>query len=57
MSKRFFTSEHWGHPNIIKYEPEYRVNPKTGTIFRSVQEMDAALLDAWNNTVCPEDSV
>lgn len=49
MGNLFFTSDlHFGHANIIEH---------CGRPFGSVQEMDDALIDNWNNTVHPGDDV
>jgi len=46
---RFFTADlHLGHRNIIEY---------SGRPFRDVAEMDAALVDRWNETVGDDDEV
>ncbi|MGB0087336.1 MAG: metallophosphoesterase family protein [Rhodomicrobiaceae bacterium] len=45
----FFTSDtHFGHDAIIRL---------TGRPFASVEEMDAAMIESWNATVAPEDTV
>lgn len=45
----FFTADtHFGHSAILKYSKRP---------FRSVAEMDAALIEAWNAVVGPEDEV
>jgi calcineurin-like phosphoesterase family protein len=45
----FLTSDlHLGHANIIAY---------TGRPFDSVDDMNEGLIDAWNETVAPSDSV
>ena len=47
--KLWFTSDsHFGHYNIIKY---------AGRPFASVQEMDEAMVQGWNERVKPEDHV
>ncbi|MGE5550034.1 MAG: metallophosphoesterase [Bacteroidota bacterium] len=49
MSAIWFTSDtHFSHANIIKY---------CKRPFASVEEMDAALVDGWNDTVGPDDTV
>lgn len=49
MAKTFFTSDtHFGHARIIDY-----VNRP----FHDVYHMDAELIERWNNTVRPEDTV
>ncbi len=46
---RWFTSDlHLGHTNVIAY---------CGRPFHSVNEMDAALVAAWNSVVGPDDEV
>ena len=48
-SKTFFTSDvHFGHINIIPY---------CGRPFADVPEMNAAIVELWNETVGPHDSV
>jgi calcineurin-like phosphoesterase family protein len=45
----WFTSDlHFGHANIVKY---------TNRPFVDVEAMDAWLVDAWNDTVAPDDEV
>lgn len=45
----FFTSDtHFNHPNILKY---------CSRPFSSVEEMDEAIIENWNNVVGPEDIV
>ena len=45
----YFTSDtHFGHEAIIRL---------TKRPFSSVEEMDAVLVDGWNTTVSPEDTV
>ena len=53
----FFTSDHhFGHANILKYEDEKRRNAN-GARFRSIEAMDEYLIEQWNNTVSPSDTV
>jgi calcineurin-like phosphoesterase family protein len=53
---KFFTADqHFGHANIIKYCN--RVNPDTGTLFASFEEMDAYMTAAWNSVVSKGDTV
>jgi calcineurin-like phosphoesterase family protein len=54
---RFFTADqHFGHPNILKYEAENRRNAHGGQ-FPSIEKMDKYLVDQWNATVAPGDQV
>jgi len=47
--QRFFTADlHFGHHNIIEY---------CGRPFRDVDQMNAALVERWNDCVSPEDEV
>jgi calcineurin-like phosphoesterase family protein len=47
----FYTSDqHFHHKNMLKFEPESRP-------FKTVEEMDQALIDGWNSVVTPEDTV
>lgn len=51
MQKTFFISDtHFGHSNIIKFEPYYRP-------YKTIQEHDAALVDKWNSVVNKNDIV
>ncbi len=44
---RFFTADlHLGHRNIIEY---------SGRPFRDADEMNAALVERWNDFVSPDD--
>lgn len=53
---KFFTADqHFGHANIIKYCQ--RINPETGELFETVDEMDAFQINAWNSVVGPTDTV
>jgi calcineurin-like phosphoesterase family protein len=61
MSQRiFFTSDtHAGHANVIRYdnaalEPILGRRPRP---YRSVEEMDAAMVALWNSVVGPKDVV
>lgn len=55
--KQFFTSDHhFGHANILKYEDALRRNVHGGR-FESVEDMDTYLVDQWNATVSPTDTV
>lgn len=48
----FFTSDsHFGHANIRVYEPESRGH------FATTEDMDAALIQAWNKVVKYDDQV
>lgn len=45
----FFTSDtHFGHTNVIEY---------CNRPFASAEEMDEAMIQAWNDTVSPKDTV
>lgn len=49
--KTWFTSDHhFGHANILQYEDKHRP-------FASVNEMNEALIEAWNNIVNQKDIV
>lgn len=49
MSKLFFTSDHhFGHSNIIKF---------CERPFKDVEEMNAVLIQRWNEKIKPEDEV
>ena len=51
MSNLFFIGDtHFGHSNIIKFEPVWRP-------FESIQEHDEAIIDLWNKTVQKNDKV
>lgn len=51
MSKIFLTSDcHLNHLNILKYEPVSRP-------FKTVEEMNKAIINNWNSVVSPEDTV
>lgn len=53
----FFTADHhFGHANILKYEDAMRRNAFGGR-FQTVEEMDEFLIDQWNATVSPDDTV
>lgn len=53
----FFTSDHhFGHANILKYEDALRRNAHGGQ-FHTVEQMDDYLIDQWNATVSPGDTV
>jgi calcineurin-like phosphoesterase family protein len=48
---RFFTSDtHFGHQNIMKYEPKTRP-------FHGTEEMDEVMIERWNAVVGPDDLV
>lgn len=52
MSRIFFTSDlHFSHKNIAKFCPLFR--PAT----ESPQELNEFMIDMWNRTVAPEDTV
>lgn len=47
----YFTSDiHFNHKNIIKYAPTFRK-------YNSIPEMNKGLIELWNNTVTPDDTV
>ena len=51
MSKIFLTSDcHFNHLNILKYEPISRP-------FKTIEEMNKAIINNWNSVVSPEDTV
>lgn len=51
VSSTFFVSDtHFGHVNILKYEPEKRP-------FSSIEEHDEELIKRWNSVVKPADRV
>lgn len=55
--KTFFTSDqHFGHSNIIKFEPLNRVD-ESGVMFSSVEQMDEFLIARWNEVVGAGDLV
>jgi calcineurin-like phosphoesterase family protein len=57
MSKRFFTGDqHFGHENILKYEDENRRNQYGGR-FKSIDQMNAYLIDRWNARIGTDDLV
>ena len=48
----FLTSDcHFGHKNIIKYEPDSRGQ------FDSIEEMNETIIQNWNSVVNNEDTV
>lgn len=50
MSKLFTISDtHFGHFNILKYEPDYRP-------FENIQEMNQFMIEQWNSVVGPNDT-
>lgn len=48
MTLWFIADTHFGHANVIEY---------CNRPFKSVEEMDAALINLWNARVSPEDTV
>lgn len=48
MTTWFTADLHFGHTNIITYSDRP---------FSSVEEMNAAIIDRWNDTVAPDDAV
>lgn len=56
MTKFFTADQHFGHANIIRFEQANRRN-QTGRLFRSVEEMDEYIIQQWNATVTPADTV
>jgi len=53
----FFTSDHhFGHANIIRFEPLNRIDAR-GVIFESVNQMNECLIERWNEVVGPDDLV
>lgn len=51
MSAVYFTADtHFGHSNILKYEPEHRP-------FKSIEEHDEELIKRWNSVVRKQDLV
>lgn len=56
MTTFFTADQHFGHANILKYEADSRKNDK-GITFRSVEQMNEAIVDRWNAVVAPGDTV
>ncbi|HXD94553.1 MAG TPA: metallophosphoesterase [Bacteroidia bacterium] len=50
METFFIGDTHFGHKNILKYEPNYRK-------FNSIEEHDAELIKRWNAKVTNKDTV
>lgn len=51
MSNVFFVSDtHWGHKNILNFEPYHRP-------FDTIEEHDQVLIDNWNSVVNKKDIV
>lgn len=56
VGKLYFTSDtHFGHKNIIKYEKRGPLGRMR--LFDSVEEHDEYLIEQWNETVDPQDTV
>ena len=54
MSNTFFISDtHFGHKNILNFEHE----GKPLRTFDSAEEMDEHMVDCWNKTVKPHDTI
>lgn len=50
-NKVYITSDtHFNHLNILKYEPNTRP-------FETIEEMNETIINNWNNTVRPEDTI
>jgi len=51
MTNLFFTSDlHFGHKNILKFNPGTRA-------FSDTEEMDEHIIQHWNDTIRPKDTV
>jgi calcineurin-like phosphoesterase family protein len=50
MTTFVISDTHFGHANIIKFEPKFRK-------FMNLQEMDNYMIKQWNSIVKPEDTV
>lgn len=49
MSKKFYIADwHWNHANVIAYD---------NRPFKTVEEMNVALIERWNNAVSKDDTV
>ena len=56
MSTWYSSDHHFGHDNILKFEDENRRDSR-GNRFKSVSHMDEYLIEKWNETVSPGDTV
>lgn len=50
MNTFFISDTHFGHANILKYEPQHRP-------FATIEEHDEELVRRWNSVVRPKDTV
>lgn len=56
MARIFFISDnHFGSKEVI--ETFHRIDPSTGELFQNADEMDAFMMERWNKTVKPTDTV
>lgn len=56
MSRFFTADQHFGHANILKFQPENRVDGR-GRPFKSVEHMGDCLVEYWNESIGDEDEV
>lgn len=55
MSKTFVTSDHhFGHPNILRFK---RADDTPLRDFHTYEDMEAHMINCWNEVVSPEDKV